>query len=115
MIRITPMQDDSTVARVRVEGRITEQTGEELSRACEAVFAAHRPLLLDLSGVQFVDPAGIAVFHHLVQKGAVLTGCSGFLTELLRVSTADRRGTPELPESDGYAHEAQLLERLRRG
>lgn len=115
MIRITPMQEDSTVARLRVEGTITQQTVKELNGECEAAFANHRPLLLELSRVQFVDPAGIAVFHRLVQKGAVLTGCSGFLTELLRVSTTDEKGTPELPQSDGYAHEAHLLERLRRG
>src|SRR5262245_26372896 len=115
MIRITPMQEDATVVRLRVEGRVTQQAVEELSGECEAVFANHRPLLLELSGVQFVDPAGVAVFHRLVQKGAVLTGCSGFLTELLRVSAADGKGTPELTMSDEYTHEAQMIERLRRG
>src|SRR5262249_32691079 len=101
MIRITPMQEDATVVRLRVEGRVTQQAVEELSGECEALFANHHPLLLELSGVQFVDPAGIAVFHRLIQKGAVLTGCSGFLTELLRVNATDEGGTSEPTRSDG--------------
>jgi ABC-type transporter Mla MlaB component len=77
MIRITPIQKDTTVAQLRVEGRVTQQTIDELSGEGEAVFAEHRSLLLELSGVQFVDPAGIAVFRCLIQKGVVLTACSG--------------------------------------
>lgn len=55
------------------------------------------------------------MFHCLIQKGVVLIGCSGFLTELLRVRATNERGTPQLTQSDDYAREAQLLNRLRRG
>src|SRR5262245_37131546 len=91
MRRITPLQGDAPVARLRVEGRVTHDTVEELSVECETLLADHRTLLLDLSGAQFVDPAGIAVFHRLVRRGTVLTGCLGFLTELLRMHAAGER------------------------
>jgi RNA polymerase sigma-70 factor (ECF subfamily) len=70
-------------------------------------------LLIELSGVQFVDAAGIDVLRSLERRGAVLIGCSGFLSELLRES-APNEGVTSEPE-DKYAHEAQLLAGLRRG
>jgi RNA polymerase sigma-70 factor (ECF subfamily) len=109
------MQGDVTVARLRVEGRVTHDTVEELSGECETLLADHRTLLLELSGVQFVDPAGIEVFHRLVRRGTVLTGCSGFLTELLRMNAVGERTASEPTQASESAHEAQLLARLRRG
>jgi len=115
MMRITPIQRDDAVARLRVEGQVTHQTVEELRSSCEAGLAEHPTLLLELSGVQFVDAAGIAAFRSLAQRGAVLIGCSGFLGELLQMNEADERATAELAQVDRYAGEAQLLARLRRG
>jgi len=77
--------------------------------------ADHPTLLLELSGVQFVDAAGIAAFRSLVQRGAVLLGCSGFLTQLLQVNEAGDTATPELTQADGDGHETHLLARLRSG
>jgi RNA polymerase sigma-70 factor, ECF subfamily len=113
MMRITPLQEDNRVAQLRVEGRVTHQTVEALRSSCEVGLADHPTLLLELSGVQFVDAAGIAAFRSLVQRGAVLVGCSGFLTELLQVNEAG--DTAEPTQVDGDGHEAHLLARLRSG
>jgi len=115
MMRITQMQGDDVVARLRVEGRVTHQTVEELRLSCEAGLADHSTLLLELSGVQFVDAVGIEVFRNLVRRGAVLVGCSGFLTELLRMDATDEGAAPEPAQADEYAREAQLLAGLRHG
>jgi RNA polymerase sigma-70 factor (ECF subfamily) len=115
MMRITPMQDEATVARLRVEGRITYKTVEELRVECEALLADHGTLVLELSGVQFVDPAGIEVFHRLVQRGAVLTGCSGFVSELLQMNGVGERALSDPAQAPGQTDEAQLLEGLRGG
>ena len=115
MMRITQMQRDDVVARLRIEGRVTHETVEELSLECEAILAHHCTLLLELSGVQFVDAVGIEVFRSLVPRGAVLIGCSGFLSELLQMNAAGDRATPEPAQADEYAREAQLLAGLRRG
>jgi RNA polymerase sigma-70 factor (ECF subfamily) len=77
--------------------------------------AAHQTLLLDLSGVQFVDAAGIEAFHSLVERGTVLVGCSGFLTELLQMNDAGEKAVPEPTQTHEPTHEAQLLARLLRG
>lgn len=109
------MQRDKRVAQLRVEGRVTQQTVKELQSSCAADFADHRSVLLDLSGVQFVDAAGIEAFHCLVQQGVVLVHCSGFLSEMLRDDTAGKKATLELLQTDEGAGETDLLIRLRRG
>ena len=52
--------------------------------ACEAVFTEQMSLQLDLSGLQFADPTGVALLHSLERRGTRLGGCSGFINELLR-------------------------------
>ena len=115
MLRITPIQRDDGIAQLRVEGRVTQQTVEALRASCETGLADHQTLLLDLSGVQFVDAGGVAVFRTLVRRGAVLIGCSGFLTELLQMNIAGERAAPEPAQADAYTQEVQLIEGLRCG
>ena len=114
MMRITRSQEESTVARYQVEGSITQQTVGELKTACEASFADHPTLLLDLSGVRFVDAAGIEELRSLTRRGTVLIGCSGFLTEMLRAHTAGEAETVGAHPQE-YGQEAQLLAGLRNG
>ncbi len=115
MMKITHMQGEAAVARLQVEGWITRQTVQELSASCETVLTNHQTLLLDLSGVQFVDAAGVEVFRNLVPRGATLIGCSGFLTELLQVNAGGEKGAPDADQADEHVREAQLIEGLRRG
>jgi len=115
MMRITPRQGNNGLAQLRIEGRITQQTVEELSLSCEVCLADHSPLFLDLSGVQFVDEAGIEVFRRLRQRGVILLGCSGFLTELLQTNARDDNSVPESAMADESVGEARLLAGLRRG
>lgn len=114
MMRITRIAGDPKVARLRVEGRITRQTVEELSSACEACLAEMGTLLLDLSGLRFVDPLGIDVLRSLERRGIVMTGCSGFVSESLQLDHADLPPF-EPPHADESASDAAFLKRLRRG
>ena len=91
MIRITPLQEDDAVARLLVEGQLTQQTIEELKVLCDACLTHYSTLLLEVSGVKFVDAAGLDTLRSLKRKGAVLIGCSGFLTEMLQVNPAGER------------------------
>src|SRR5689334_9827057 len=84
MMRVTRIESSPGVQTLRVEGRLTHQTSEELRMASEAVLAERSSALLDLSGVQFVDGAGVALLHGLERRGVALGGCSGFVGELLR-------------------------------
>jgi RNA polymerase sigma-70 factor, ECF subfamily len=115
MMKITHMQGEAAGTRLQVEGWITQQTVQELSASCETVLANHQTLLIDLSGVQFVDAAGVEVFRNLMPRGATLIGCSGFLTELLQVNAGNNQVAPEADQADEHIREAQLIEGLRCG
>ncbi len=114
-MKITKTQENAAVAQPQVEGWITQRTVQELSASCETVLTTHQTLLIDLSGVQFVDAAGVEVFRNLVPRGVTLIGCSGFLTELLQVHTGGEKGAPESAHANEQTGEAQLIEGLRRG
>jgi RNA polymerase sigma-70 factor (ECF subfamily) len=115
MMRVTRMATDEGIETLRVEGRLTHETVEELRMACEAVLTEQRSLELDVSGLQFVDPTGVALLHGLERNGTRLGGCSGFVNELLR--DRDRAPAPSRAESS-VAHpagDAVLVQRLRDG
>jgi RNA polymerase sigma-70 factor (ECF subfamily) len=82
--------------------------------ACEAVLTQQRSLQLDVSGLQFVDPTGVALLRGLERRGNRLQGCSGFMNELLRERDRATASAEPIPTShpDG---EAALVEQLRRG
>src|SRR5437016_12398701 len=83
MMRITRVPGTDGVARFSVEGRLAGVEVTELATSCEAYLAARHPLLLDLSGVTFVDAQALGLLHAVAQRGAVFTGCSPFLREML--------------------------------
>jgi RNA polymerase sigma-70 factor (ECF subfamily) len=112
MMRITRIVADEGVETLRVEGRLTHETVEELSMACEAALTERSPLQLDVSGLQYVDPTGVALLHRLERNGTRVGGRSAFLGELLR----DREQATAIPRpvatSDG---DSDLVARIRRG
>ena len=83
MMRITRVPGTDGVARLSIEGRLAGVEVTELTTSCEAYLGSRHPLLLDLSGVTFVDAHGLGQLHAVAQRGAVLTGCSPFLREML--------------------------------
>jgi RNA polymerase sigma-70 factor (ECF subfamily) len=112
MMRITDISRSETVARLRLEGRLTQSTAAELLAATGPALVRGAGTVLDLAGVTYADEAGIEALRALRARAVVLTGCSAFLSEMLRVDTADRlRGAPAA-QSD--TADASLLERLRR-
>ena len=84
MLRITPTDGDGE-RTLRLEGRLVEPWVDELLGACREAASAGRRVVLDLSGVRFVNATGTACLRELRERGAVLRGCSGFINELLKV------------------------------
>lgn len=82
--------------------------------ACEAIFAEERSLQLDVSGLQFVDPTGVALLHGLQRQGTRIGGCSGFVGELLR-EHAQAIPASQPSETSLTVGDAVLVERLRGG
>jgi RNA polymerase sigma-70 factor (ECF subfamily) len=107
MIRVTRTTAVDGVETLRVEGRLTHETVGELRMACEAVLTDQSSLHLDVSGLQFVDPAGVGLLRELERRRTRLDGRSGFINELLR----DRDRAPA-SHSGG---DAALVEQIRAG
>jgi RNA polymerase sigma-70 factor, ECF subfamily len=99
MLRATRIEIGGGLEALRVEGRLTHETAEELRLACEATLASQGSLELDVAGLRFVDPAGVDVLRGLEERGAHLAGGSLFVRELLR----DETQRPEPPEGVGAA------------
>jgi anti-anti-sigma regulatory factor len=68
---------------LKIEGRIDGAGTEELYRAVAGALAARDTLVLDMSGVTYVDRVGVEVLRKLVAHGASLEACSSFLDALL--------------------------------
>ena len=60
--------------RVRVEGELALNSSTVLERAVEAELMANSNVLLDLSGIDFIDSAGLRAMTALV-RSAKATGC----------------------------------------
>jgi anti-anti-sigma regulatory factor len=83
VLRITSMNGSEQGRTLRIEGRIAGAEVEELSRAASLALALSPGLVLDMTGVTFIDRIGLELLHGLNARGAELRGCSPFIERLL--------------------------------
>ena len=77
-----------SIPTLQLEGKLVGPWVDELSRACEELRTPPSSLRLNLAAVTFIDPAGIGLLSELIRRGATITGCSGFIEELLNRSVS---------------------------
>jgi hypothetical protein len=98
MLRISPVESTGPRVVLRVEGRVIGPWVDELRRSCETALGhTGARLTLDLRGVTFLDPDGIALVRGLLARdpGDVsVTNGSPFVSAQLRGSRPD-------PATDG--------------
>ena len=84
MLRITVTQS-STSSQLKLEGQVSGPEVEELRRLCrELSHNGQTHLILELSGVSFIDSEGIALVRQLTGQKVVVTNYSSFIAELLK-------------------------------
>jgi anti-anti-sigma regulatory factor len=83
MLRITRMADAAGKTTLQLEGRLTDHELGAFEEAWRACVGERRRVVLDLAGVRFVDPAGIAALQALRRSPVELKGCSAFVRGLL--------------------------------
>ena len=89
MVRVTVVESSRSAVNLRVEGRITGSSVEELRRACEVhTFADEVQLSLDLADVSFADVAGIVLLKELRSRGVGLVRTNPFIAERLKDGAA---------------------------
>ena len=110
MLKITLAAMDGMAVTLKLEGRIAGRWVDELRKECNLCLAKGRKLLLDLSGVSFVDDQGIRVLKTIVGRQVTPVECSLFLSELFK-----KKGIPHLcqnyPKSNTKADRAQRNEK----
>ena len=91
MLKIGRSHEPESGADVlRLEGKVIERWVDELRRLCEGVLAQpHRRLVLDMADVTFTDSAGTALLQDLAGRQVMLTNCSPFVAEQLRIDSAE--------------------------
>jgi len=70
--------------RLRLEGQLRGPWVGELARVVDDALAQGRVPRLDLAGVSFLDPQGVALLRSLRSREVPLENCSPFTAEQLR-------------------------------
>ena len=82
MFRITSISDQSRTT-LKVEGKLLAPFVDEFQTAVSN-FSSSMPVALNLSGLTFVDTAGLEVLGAMIRRGVVVSSCSNFVAELLK-------------------------------
>ena len=69
---------------LRLEGQVRGAAVAELARVAEDAIARGLRLEVDLGGVSFLDPSGVALLRSLRMRQVDLSNCSPFTAEQLR-------------------------------
>lgn len=123
MLRVTTVANEPGAITVVVEGRLTEETMDELESICAPSGGNGRPARIDVAGLRYSDRAGATALRRLREAGVAVVGASSFLEELMRPAEAAGEGAflAQLRAGDERAFEtlvrrygARLLATARR-
>jgi len=84
MLKIEAVRNGGRGVTLLLEGRLIGPWVEELRLACAQARRERMRVSLDLTGVSFVDRAGIALLRELADHDMPLTRCSPFVAEQLK-------------------------------
>jgi hypothetical protein len=85
MLKVTVVESSGEAVRLRVEGRLTTHSVEELRRTCDLhALSDGIQLTLDLADVSFADAAGIELLKELGSRLVTLHRPSSLVTEQLK-------------------------------
>jgi hypothetical protein len=82
MLRITPLGGNEQERMMKLEGRLVDAWVDLLEEACLHHLNAGTRVALDLSGVEFAGPSGIALLRRLEEQGVRSVHLSPFLRSL---------------------------------
>lgn len=83
MMKVTLVATEKESVTLKVEGRIGGQWVDVLKSECRSCLAMHERLILDFSGVDYIDEEGIAALKAMVNYRVTFIGVSLFLSGLL--------------------------------
>ena len=87
MLRISSNLGNDEVI-LHLEGEVTQPWTDELERMLTALFSEGNRIVLEMSAVRFIDAHAVDILHKWSQS-VVLSNCSPFLKEVLKVRTLE--------------------------
>lgn len=84
MLRITAVTPMTQVCTLRLEGQLIGPWVKELERSCTEARTNGARLVLDLTGVSFIDNEGLALLRGLTDGAVTLINPSHFVSEQLK-------------------------------
>jgi anti-anti-sigma regulatory factor len=85
MLKITQIDGPGSAQTFKLEGKLLEPWVGEVLHLCTSHDSGSRRRSLDLSGLTFVDRAGLKLLESLIANGITVSACSGFVAELLHL------------------------------
>jgi hypothetical protein len=82
MLRITAVGGNEQERILKLEGRLVDPWVKLLEETCRQHVSAGARVTLDLSGVEFAAPPGIALLRRLEEQGVRCVNSSPFLRTL---------------------------------
>jgi anti-anti-sigma regulatory factor len=82
VFKVTTDRERGDGVTLKLEGRLAAAWVDEFARAVGAAMGeAH--VTLDVEGLAFADPSGVAIIRSAIDRGARLTGGSPFIAALI--------------------------------
>jgi anti-anti-sigma regulatory factor len=82
-IRITRLDGTDSRATLKLEGRLVAEWAPFVERECAALASSVVHVKLDLSGVRFVDSAGVDALLRLSDAGVEIRNCPDSVASVL--------------------------------
>jgi anti-anti-sigma regulatory factor len=83
VLRITTLDEQSTSVSLKVEGRVSSETCDDLERTCHSHLQEGKLVQLDLSEVSFVDPSGVQMLRALQAQPVCFIFVPSLISELI--------------------------------
>ena len=83
MVRITRKDPVAGTTTMAVEGRIVSEWIEVVETECQGLLSQGQHVLLDFSGVTFVEAEGVRMIRRLLHNGCGVVNGPPFIQQLL--------------------------------
>jgi len=83
MLRISTTVESPTLIGLKLEGQIISEWVKVLEEECFKVFQKKKNIVIDVSGVSFIDCHGVDLFKRLSGENLHVKNCSPLILEML--------------------------------
>jgi ABC-type transporter Mla MlaB component len=102
MLRLSRIAGMHPAQTIKLEGKLLGPWVDEVRQACAACTGPSSRIRLDLSGLTFVDAAGVELLLDLIDRGIEIAACTRYVAELLRSMSGDTFfGGGSIPDHPG--------------